>query len=130
MNQARRLPEGNYIPLARRVLVAQQLKAKAAEDELSAKRSCASAMHSVDMTEFEFSVEGSRYKASLERKYKREVNVRKLYTLLANNELTIDEFLSCIEAPLSKVNEVLAPDTVSYLCDSVKGGLDLYITEV
>lgn len=131
-SQARRprpLPEASYISLARRVLVASQLKQKAADDELQAKRECATSMHSVHMTEFDMNVEGKDYSVKLARRWVEQINVRKLYTLLANGEITLDEFLDCIEAPIKSVEETLGDDRVAFLKENVKKGLDLQITE-
>lgn len=122
------LPEGSYIPLARRVLVAQQLKQKAADEEIQAKRECATQMHAVNIREFPLVVEGKQYDVKLARRTVDQINTRKLYTMLSAGEITLDEFFDCIEAPVKNVSETLKEDQVKFLQETVQKGLDLLIT--
>jgi len=129
MNRKKKvLPEASYVGVARRVLVASQLKDKAAHDEIEAKRECASLMHSVHVTEFPLGVEGKTYTVKLERKWAKRINVRKLYTLVASGEITLDEFFDCIEAPIKAVEETLGEERADTLKESFQKGLDLVIT--
>lgn len=130
MNQSPRQPlEADYIPLARRALVASQLKAQASDEEIAAKRSCASAMHSVNVTEFPLVVEGKRYNAKLERPWGKRINVRKLYTMVRADEISLEDFLDCITATPKAVEEILGESAVTRTIEDVKLGLNLTFSE-
>lgn len=121
--------EADYIPLARRVLTAQRLKEKAQADELDAKRQCATKMHAAPVSSFEFTHDGKTFEAVLGRPIATRVSIRKLYTLLGNGEITLDQFFDCVIAPEKAVLETLGEDELARVQETYGKGLDLVITE-
>lgn len=125
----RKLPEADYIPQARRALLAHTLRERAAEDELQAKRACASAMNTHHIREFEFANdEGKRFKAKLKRPLAQRVSVRKLYTLVREGVLSLDDFLDSVTANDQIVEETLGEDRTKSLMEEYRKGLNLVIT--
>lgn len=128
-SQKKRLPEGNYVAQARRVLTAQRLKAHAARDELEAKKACAKALQAVSMRKFSFHTEDKSYSVELKRPTVTRISVAKLYTLVRAGEMALDDFLDCVTANETFVRETLGDTRTDALHEEVEKGLDLIITE-
>jgi hypothetical protein len=130
MNQSptRKPPEAAYIPQARRVVTAQMLKNRAAEEELNAKRAAATAMHSVNVREFDFTVDGEEYHAELKRPEVEVVSPQKLYVLVKEGELALDDFLECVTVNETAVAELLGENRLPGLKELRRKGLNLVIT--
>ena len=122
--------EGAYIPQARRALVAHNLRLKAHDEELEAKRACAQAMSRVSVREFTLEVEGQRYKAKLKRPLAERVSVKKLYTLVREGTLSLDDFLECVTANEKFVEETLGEDRTKALKEEYRKGLDLVFSKI
>lgn len=127
MNQPSNRVEGSYVPQARRIVVARKLLKRAKEELHDAKQTCAKAMHSVNVRDFKFEVDKKFYEARLERKTVRQVSIQKLYTMLANGELTLDTFLECVVPNDEKIKEILPSADYQFLLISKQGPLDLVI---
>ena len=121
--------EADYILQARRLVTANRLKNQAARDEADAKKKCVQSMHSVDVKAFDFINGNTSYHAKLDRPDGNRINVRKLYTMVQANEVTLDEFFDCITASQKAVEETLGKAVVSRLLEDYKKGLDLIIKQ-
>ncbi len=132
MKQSRPTVEALYIPLARAVLTAIRLKERASSDEISNKRACASQMHSVGVKSFTFKYpdDGKTYSVKLARPVEKKMSVRKLYTLLGNGIISLDEFLECVDVNERFTKDFLEPDEVERLYEDVTKGLNLIIEPV
>lgn len=128
-SQSRRVVEASYIPIARRVLTAKRLRDTAAEEHIAAKRSCAVAMNSVKVQEFSVTHDDIRYNVRLARPFGRRVNVRKLYTMVKNGEIPLDDFLEHITIDEDTVKEHFGADVATLVSEDYKKGLDLIFTE-
>lgn len=129
MNQSRQKPiEAAYIPQARRVVTAQFLKAKAMEEELNAKRATAKAMQSVSVRDFKFTTDQGTFRAELKRPKVDQINVQKLYTLVKDGTISLDDFLEVVTAREQLVNDLLGDTKADALREPVTKGLDLIIT--
>lgn len=127
-SQQRRPIEADYIPQARRVVTAMRLK-EAAETELeAARRSTALAMQNAPMTRFEFVADDKQFVAKLGRKKVRRVSIQKLYTLLANHEISITDFLDCVVPDAQKVRDLL-DDRFPSVLEVHRDPIDLIIRE-
>lgn len=130
--------EAEYISLARCVLSCQEKVEEFTRKTLEFKRQCASKMHAVNVTSFEFKKydrpyphqeKGNNFEAVLGRPIATRVSVRKLYTLLGNGEITLDQFFDCVIAPEKAVLETLGEDELARVQETYEKGLDLVITE-
>lgn len=126
----RRLPEANYIPLARKALEATLSRKQAQASEKDAKRVCAQAMHSVSVKDFAFNVENKRYRARLARPTTQHVCVQKLYTAVRNQEVTLDEFLSIVTPDDTAVLNRFGKDFYDRVSTYDRGPLGLFFNEV
>ena len=135
--QPKKLRHGKYIDLARAVLTNQTAVDKATGRLQRFKRECASAMHNVGVKTFSFPefdnpIEGQlnrHFRAALERPWGRRIHLRRLYTLHASGEITIDEFLDCISSSYKAVEDTLGEERAKGLLETYQKGLDLVITE-
>ena len=123
--------EGTYISLARSVLFIQNKIKQLKEEENTFKRSCASSMQISKVFKFHFKDPdtGKTHTASLERPWAKRIHTRKLYTLLASGEITLDEFLDCIVAPQKAVEETLGESVANSLLEDYKKAYTLIISE-
>lgn len=126
----RRLPEASYIALAKEFVKARSLRMKANDEEKAAKRLCAVAMHSVGKTGFAFDVEGVPHKAKLARKTEQSVCIQKLYTAVRSGEVSLDEFLTCVEVNDERVLSLYGQDFFDRVSTFVRGPLNLFIGKV
>lgn len=130
--------EAPYVSLARSIVAATESEQKARDRKINYKRECAKAMHAVRMTYFtfyEFAQDrkgkvNRLFKLTLERPKAERINVRKLYVMLQNGDLTMDEFFDCIVAPIKMVEEQLGEEIAKSLTETYEKGLDIVIEEV
>lgn len=126
-NSNRRPLEGAYIAQARRAAVAQRLKEQAAADEAEAKRETAKLMHTNRIEKFNFKDDkGVEYRAKLVRPKSRQVSVKHFYTMLANGEISLTDFLEAVTVDVDKARELL-DDRLESVMETVKGPLTLRI---
>lgn len=132
MSQSQRKPplEAAYIPQARRVVTAQRLKAAAANDEHEAKLAAARSMNSVQVREFDFEAEGKRYHADLTRPSAERISPVKLYVLVKEGEISVDDFLECVSVNETLATELLGESRVKEVMEIYRKGLDLVITPI
>lgn len=123
-------PEASYIEKAKEVVLANLLLDSAKANLRRLRQETASAMHGVSVADFEFVLAGKELSASLERPKGQRINIRKLYTLLSSNEISLEEFFDCIEAPLLNVQETLGTERAAFLTETYQKGLDLVIKEI
>lgn len=122
--------EASYIPLARRIVTAAQLEAKAKEDKLTAKRSCATAMHKFNVKSFVFQAQDRTYKARLARPVAKRVCVRKLYNLVKIQELSLDDFFECVTASAECVSDMIGEERTNKITEEYQRSLDLLIKQI
>lgn len=124
----RRQPiEAEYILEARRFVTANKIKNQQAREEADAKRKTVQAMHAVKVSAFDFVVGNSTYSALLDRPESNVINVRKLYVMVKEGDVTLDEFYDCISASQKAVTETLGAAVAAKLSETKKRGIDLII---
>lgn len=119
--------EGPYIQFARDFVNANTAKNEASRLEKRAKQACARAMHDSSVTTFKFNVGNVPYTAALDRSEAMKVSVRHLYTMVRENEITLDEFLDCCSASQEAVSETIGPARLSRVLKTVLRPLDLRV---
>jgi hypothetical protein len=103
---------------------------EAAEEELAAaRRSTSLAMQNAPMTRFEFTADGKQFVAKLGRKKVRRVSIQKLYTMLANGEINLTDFLDCVVPDAQKVRDLL-DDRFQSVLEVQRDPIDLIVREI
>jgi hypothetical protein len=123
------LPKGEYIGLAESLIRCNNRKLQATKTVADLKRQCAASMHKNNVLDFDFVQENQAYNALLTRKWEKRVNVRRLYTLLQNGDIKLDDFLDVIEAPLDRVREMLGNSYANDVTENFQKPIDLVITK-
>lgn len=116
-----------YVQEAKRMLASNALKNAAAKDEREAKKDCIKAMYDAHIASFEFQLGNVQYTGVLSRDEGERINVRKLYTLVVNSEISLDEFFECITATQTAVTDTLGPAYMARITEPYQKGLDLHL---
>lgn len=123
------LREARYIAQARRVVTAQTLKGKAEAELQAAKLATAREMHKVNVRDFDFRMEDDTYNAQLFRPSKERVSPQKLYVLVKDGTISVDDFLEVVSVNRELAGDLLG-DRLGSVLERYTGGLDLIITPV
>lgn len=121
--------EAKYVGHARRVVTAQTLRGKADEEFKQARIDCAREMNKVHIREFDFRMEDDTYNAQLFRPSAQRVSPVKLYTLVKDGTISVDDFLEIVTVNQDLASDLLG-DRLSSVMETYTRGLDLIITPV
>jgi hypothetical protein len=130
MSKERTLPEASYIKIAREIVRTVAARKEATDTLKTAKRLCATTMHSAGVTNFAFDVEGKRYKANLTRKIKQKTDIQRLYMAVRAETITLDEFLRCVTVNDETVLDLFGQDFFDTVSTHERGPIDLHISPV
>ena len=120
--------EGFYIALARRFMTASRLEKIAHADKIAAKQQTAAAMNTMKVKSFNFEHEGERFSATLKRPVIERTSVRKLYTLLLNGEILLEDFFDLVAVVEKKAHSFFEDGVLASLKETHQKNLDLVIT--
>jgi hypothetical protein len=124
--------EGVHVTRARNFVALSKMAETTATQVANAKQEVAQLMHKAQMRSFEVrDISGKKvYNVRLERPTVERVSPRKLYTMLANGEIDLEDFLSVITVNKNKVSDLIGDKTTASLIETYQRGLDLIVEEV
>lgn len=124
------IPEASYIVLARKLVEVKLALKAATHSKKSLERLVANAMHAVGISSFKFMRGEQKYKTTLHRPTVQAVCLQKLYTAVRAEEITLDEFLRCVEPNNETVLETFGQDFFDKVTTYERGPLSLTISLV
>lgn len=116
-----------YETEARKFARANIQKNAAAKIEKDAKLQCHKAMLAAKVSTFTFEEEGKTFDAVIEGGQTESVNVRKLYDKIAAKEITLDQFLEAVSAPMASVKKVCGTNVMAGCIETEPKEADLSI---
>ena len=121
-----------YVAAARAFILARRAKNEAVRIESKAQKDCAKSMHEHHLKSFAFTVDIEtgqtlNYEASLERLQDTKVNPNKLYGLVRNNEISLDDFLSLCTISKGAVENFLGEAQAQRVIDEYTKPLALVV---
>jgi hypothetical protein len=112
---------------ARRFARANIQKNAAAKIEKESKLQCHKAMLAAKISTFTFEEGGKTFDAIIEGGQTETINVRKLYAKIAAGEITLDQFLEAVSAPMTSVKRVCGTNVMAGCIDTTPKEADLSI---
>jgi len=121
-----------YVAAARAFILARRAKNEAIRIESKAQKDCAKAMHEHSLKSFAFTVateagQTLNYEASLERLRDTRVNVNKLYGLVRNSEISLEDFLNLCSVSKGAVEDFLGEAQAQRVIDEYTKPLALVV---
>ena len=126
-----KVPEGTYIAIARGLAGHYDALQHEKDAITRFKQICATEMHKANIKYFTFQDHNNRaFAVTLGRPTVKRINVRKLYVMLGEGEITLDEFFDCVTAPAKAVTETLGEERTKFLWEEHRKSLDLVVKEL
>lgn len=116
-----------YITEARKFIVANKSKNSFAAIEKAAKLECHKAMAAAEVGSFDITVDDVVYEAVIAGGTENSVSVPKLYKMVTDKKITMEQFLKCVGATQGAVKAELGTNALATVLESTPKEADLSI---